>query len=173
MGNLEGAARESKAAILITLPSTKAVILACDPGLSGSACRLQEGRIEIRRDFKSRPEIAQGIQQISSGVTHAVIELVHAMPGNGICSLWSFGRATGVADGAFALCLPELTLEEVSPQRWQRFFREQFSIQKGTEFDSRALACKIFPAQSDLFKRKKDHNSADACLIAVWKLMQL
>lgn len=155
------------------LPTSDVVILAVDPGLSGAACRLEKGVPEIRRDFKSRPEIAQGIQQISSGVTHAVIELVHAMPGNGICSLWSFGRATGAADGAFALCLPELILEEVSPQRWQRFFREQFSIEKGTEFDSRALACQIFPSHAQLFARKKDHNSADACLIAVWKLMQL
>ena len=134
---------------------------------------MEKGVIELRRDFKSRPEIAKGIQAICSGATHAVIELVHAMPGNGICSLWSFGRASGVADGAFALCLPSLILEEVSPQKWQRFFRERFNIEKGTEFDSRAIACQIFPAQVDLFKRKKDHNSADAALLCVWKAHQL
>jgi hypothetical protein len=155
------------------LPPTSAVILACDPGLSGAVCCLKNGSIELRRDFKVLPDIARGVAQLSQGVTHCVMELVHAFPGQGVCSVWSFARAAGVADGAFALCLPSLILEEVSPQKWQRFFRERFNIEKGTEFDSRAIACQIFPAQAEFFKRKKDHNSADAALLCVWKAHQV
>jgi hypothetical protein len=62
----------------------------------------------------------------------------------------------------------------VTPQKWQNYFRAKFGIPKEEAFDSRALASKLFPAMTDVFfKRKKDHNSADAALMAVWKSEQL
>src|SRR5271170_518657 len=100
-----------------TLPSSPAVVLAIDPGLSGAVCKLRIAGsydLDVRRDFKALPAIARAIQDLSAGVTHAVIELVHAMPGQGVCSMFSFGRAAGVADGALALALPGLVVESVS-----------------------------------------------------------
>jgi hypothetical protein len=155
------------------LPFTDAVILAVDPGLSGAVCRLERDILEIRRDFKTLPDIARAIQNLSAGVTHAIIEGVAARPGQGVCSMFSFGRSSGVADGALALCFPNLTVETVWPQKWQNWFRLKFCIGKEQAFDSRALAVKLFPSSAELFKRKLDHNSADATLIAVWKLCQL
>jgi crossover junction endodeoxyribonuclease RuvC len=155
------------------LPPTSAVILSCDPGLSGAVCCLKNGSIELRRDFKKREDIAYAIQSLSAGVTHAVIEFVAARPGQGVCSVWSFGRAAGVADGAFALCCPALTVKAITPQVWQRFFREKFQIPREQDFDSRAIAIGFFPAQADLFRRKLDHNSADATLLAVYQVYQL
>lgn len=148
---------------------TPPVILAIDPGLSGAVCRLSEGSLHLRRDFKSLPDIAKAIHILSPGVTHTVIENVHAMPGQGVCSMFSFGRAAGVADGALALCFPELVIESVTPQKWQNWFRAKYGIEKGQEFNSRELAVKIFPDKAELFRRVKDHNSADAALMAVWK----
>lgn len=155
-------------------------ILAIDPGLSGAVCRYTCNEshtlaaLEVRRDFKTLPDIANSIKYLSdnAGITHAVIELVHAMPGQGVCSMFSFGRAAGVADGALALCFPG-QVESVAPQKWQNWFRLTYGIGKEQAFDSRALAIKILPEHADLFKRKKDHNTADACLIAVWKAYQL
>jgi hypothetical protein len=150
-----------------------AVILAVDPGLSGAVCKLENGCPYTIRDFKSLSHIAFAIQELSSGVTHAVIELVHAMPGQGVCSMFSFGRATGVADGALALAFPHLVIESVSPQKWQNYFRLRMGVTKEQQFDSRAIALRMFPSHADLFKRKKDHNTADAVLMAVWKASQL
>jgi crossover junction endodeoxyribonuclease RuvC len=151
------------------------VILAVDPGLSGAVARFcpQEKRLTILRDFKSLPDIARAVKTLAIGVDYAVIELVHAMPGQGVCSMFSFGRAAGVADGALVLSLPELVVESVSPQKWQNAFRKWYNIPKEVAFDSRAIATKFFPDFAHYFTRKKDHNSADAALIAVWKAAQL
>jgi crossover junction endodeoxyribonuclease RuvC len=148
-------------------------VLAIDPGLSGAVCRLAGGTPELRRDFKALPDIARAVKELSAGVTHAVIELVHAMPGQGVCSMFNFGRAAGVADGALSLCFPSLTPEAVSPQKWQNWYRARYAIGKDQDFDSRDLACRLFPGCLALFKRVKDHNSADAVLLAVWKAWQL
>jgi crossover junction endodeoxyribonuclease RuvC len=150
-----------------------AVVLVVDPGLSGAACKLGGGVFQVLRDFKTLPDIARAIQTLAPGVTHAVMENVHAMPGQGVCSMFSFGRAAGVADGAFALSLPALQVEQVAPQRWQNYFRAQLGLAKGELFDSPAIASKIFPASVPYLKRKKDHNTADAILMALWKLQSL
>lgn len=150
-----------------------AIILSVDPGLSGAVCRFDGTTIELRRDFKILSDIARAIHDLSSGVTHAVIELVHAMPGQGVCSMFSFGRAAGVADGGLALSLPGIAVESVTPQKWQNFFRIKYGILKPEPFFSRVLAIQLFPQYAELFRRVKDHNSADAALLAVWKAEQL
>jgi crossover junction endodeoxyribonuclease RuvC len=155
------------------LPYIDAVILAVDPGLSGSVCRLEDGVLTARRDFTTRPEIAYGIQALAPGVTHLVTEFVCARPGQGVVSMFSFGRSTGVIDGAFALCFPGLVPTVVTPQVWQKFYRVKHNIPKEKEFDSREIACALFPSQTDLFRRKLDHNTADAALMAWWRLFQL
>lgn len=155
------------------LVSAPACVLAVDPGLSGAVCKLGRGKFEIRRDFKILPDIARAIHDLAGGVTHAVMELVHAFPGQGVCSVWSFGRAAGAADGGFALALPSLEVEQVSPQKWQNYFRSLLGMSKESEFDSCAVASSIVPASVPFLSRKKDHNSADAILMAVWKLSAL
>lgn len=148
-------------------------VLAHDPGKSGALVRIGRHHFDVRRDFKDKTDIARGIRDLSADVTHVVMELVHAMPGQGVCSMFNFGRASGVADGAFALALPHLAVEEVAPQKWQNFYRRLHTIPKDVEFDSRPLASKIFPVCVPYLKRKKDHNTADAVLLALWKHAQL
>ena len=154
------------------LLNASAVVLAVDPGLSGAVCRLGGGHFDILRDFKKLPDIAFAIRALSCGLTHAVIELVHAMPGQGVCSMFSFGRAAGVADGALALCAG-VPVEQVTPQKWQQFFRQRLAIPKETPFDSRTIASTILPLSATYLMRVKDHNSADAILLAAWKLLTL
>ena len=143
-------------------------VLAVDPGLSGAVVRIGRGRADLLRDFKKLPDIAKAITALSGGVTRAVMENVHAMPGQGVCSMFSFGRAAGVADGALALSLPHLDVIQVAPQRWQNYIRNLCGLSKEAEFLSPALATALFPKLAPYFTRKKDHNSADAVLIAVW-----
>lgn len=150
------------------------LVVAVDPGKSGAVCRIGRGLFDVRRDFAELPKIAEAISELSTGgVTHLVMENVHAMPGQGVCSMFSFGRAAGVADGAFAVARPNLSVEYVSPQKWQNFFRNLLSITKDQEFDSRQISSKIVPCSLPYLLRKKDHNTADAILIAAWKLLTL
>jgi crossover junction endodeoxyribonuclease RuvC len=150
-------------------------VLGVDPGLSGAVAKIGRGCFEVRRDFKSRRDIAFAIRDLSQGVTHAVIELVHALPGQGVCSMFSFGRSSGAADAALYLSLPEACpIEEVSPQKWQGAYRRLLALEKSEPFDSRSTASKILSNVAPPFLlRKKDHNSADSILMACWKIVTL
>lgn len=151
-------------------------VLAVDPGKSGAVCLLGGGIFEVRRDFTTLQEVAHGIEDLkieSQLPGLLVMEFVHAFPGQGVCSVWSFGRAAGVADGALAICFPDQPVHEVAPQKWQNYFKGELGIAKETEFDSREICLTMFPSYGHLFKRKKDHNTADAVLIAVWQLCHL
>jgi len=147
-------------------------VLSIDPGQSGAVCRLGRGRLDVLRDFKTGADIARAVRDLAGGVSHAIMELVSAMPGQGVCSMFSFGRAAGAADGALALALPaDVIVEEVAPQKWQNFFRELLQIPKEVDFDSREIAAKLLPASRPFLERKKDHNTGDALLLACWKIL--
>jgi crossover junction endodeoxyribonuclease RuvC len=89
----------------------------------------------------------------------AVIEDVHAMPGQGVTSMFSFGRGMGKIEGVFAaLGIP---IEYVSPQTWKRFYKLGPDKEQ-----SRLVAQRAYPKAS--LNRKKDEGIAEAILIAVY-----
>ena len=149
-------------------------VLAVDPGLSGAIARIGRGEVFVARDFKTLKDIADCVRQTASfrSPDHIVVEQVGAMPGQGVCSMFSFGKSTGTAFGSLWYGYPDAVIEEVHPIRWQNWFRSLYGPPKGTPFDSRELALRLLPGHAELFKRKKDHNTADACLMALWKLAQ-
>lgn len=147
-------------------------VLAIDPGISGAVARVGRGEITARRDFKELSDISAAIRELGTGCASVIIELVSAMPGQGVVSMFSFGKSTGTAFGSVYTGWPALAIEEVHPIRWQNFYRKLFGPPKGIPFDSRALATRLLPEHEGLFKRKKDHNTADAILIGLWKLAQ-
>lgn len=156
---------------MIDYQNSPLCVIACDPGKSGAVVRLGQGRLDVRRDFKELPAIARAIRELSVGATHAIMEAVHAMPGQGVCSMFSFGRAAGAADGAFALSLPDnVVLDYVTPQKWQNFIRDAYSCPRPTDFNSPAMALAALPQAAPFLKRKLDHNTADALLMAVWRI---
>jgi crossover junction endodeoxyribonuclease RuvC len=140
-------------------------ILGIDPGISGA----------IAFYFPEYPErISTEDMPIADGQVDAVtlskrltimapdicvMERVGAMPGQGVSSTFKFGRAFGTAIGVVgALKLP---LIFVAPTKWKGHFRLSADKEQ-----SRALALRLFPAISEQFERKKDHNRAEAALIA-------
>lgn len=89
----------------------------------------------------------------------AVIELVGAMPGQGVSSMFKFGQAYGTAIGVCAsLAIP---VEFVSPGKWKRYF----GLNADKEM-ARERALRLWPANASQFKRKKDHGRAEAALLA-------
>ncbi len=103
------------------------------------------------------------------GADLVVIEQVHAMPGEGVVSCFSFGKSTGAALGVIDCC-HEPPPVEIAPQKWQNYFRKLFNIPKTVPFKdvTREIAGKVFPMYLEYFVRVKDHNSADAALLAAY-----
>lgn len=88
------------------------------------------------------------------------IEDVHAAPGQGVSSMFRFGKAYGELLG---LCAGlRLSVDQVQPLKWQR----AIGLGTGEPDAARARVCQLYPMQASLFARKKDHNRADAALIA-------
>ena len=93
--------------------------------------------------------------------THVVIEKVGAMPGQGVTSMFNFGRSAGIIEGVVATL--EMPHTYVTPAAWTK------AVGRAAGKDaSRMRAMELFPSQADLFKRAKDDGRADAALIAYW-----
>ncbi len=124
--------------------------------------------IEIGTKNKPRtdynvPAMAALMPDTSGGSVHVYIEAVHSMPEQGVASSFQFGKGFGIWLGILgALSIP-YTL--VTPQKW----KGDILAGRGKEKDaSRLRALELFPHLADELKRKKDHNRADALLIAEW-----
>lgn len=92
---------------------------------------------------------------------YACIEKVGAMPGQGVASMFAFGRAAGVIEGVLAGL--RLSYELVAPQVWQRAMRVA-----GGKDGARQRASQLFPREAGLFARVKDDGRADAALLAYY-----
>ena len=91
----------------------------------------------------------------------AVVEDVHAMPKQGVASMFSFGRSLGVAEGVLAG--EGLAIQYVSPAKWKRALG--LTNDKGA---SRRRAIELWPHLGTRFARVKDDGRAEAALIAWW-----
>ncbi len=135
-----------------------------DPGKTGAAALLTgKGNLDII-DYSAPGNVADSIGEWQSKhyVALACIEKVHAMPKQGVSSSFNFGTNYGIWQGIFAAFQIPVTL--VTPEKWQK---EMTGKNDGADTKERALnvARRLYPG-TDFFKRKKDHNRADATLIA-------
>jgi Holliday junction resolvasome RuvABC endonuclease subunit len=88
-----------------------------------------------------------------------IIERVGAMPKQGVSSTFKFGKAYGVAIGVVAAL--KIPVHFVTPGTWKK----HFNLSADKE-EARARALQLWPARAELFARKRDHNRAEAALIA-------
>ena len=90
----------------------------------------------------------------------AVVEHVHAFKGQGVTSMFNFGKSYGTALGVIgALKIPVV---HVSPAKWKKYF----GLSADKE-ESRGLAIDKWPACLH-FRRKKDNGRAEAALMALY-----
>ena len=95
----------------------------------------------------------------------AVVEQVHSMPKQGVASSFDFGKSYGIVLGVLAAL--QVRTEFVPPTRWKKAMR------LGSDKEvARRRAIEHWPRQADVFKRKKDADRAEACLLALWLLQQ-
>jgi len=82
----------------------------------------------------------------------------------GIEAVYRFPKVTrgfGLLEGV-ATVVPHTTVIKIPPRRWQKWWE----IGKADKELSRALAIRRWPKYADRLARKKDHNRAEALLIA-------
>tara|TARA_B100000886_G_scaffold290294_1_gene215562 strand:- start:552 stop:1046 length:495 start_codon:yes stop_codon:yes gene_type:complete len=152
------------------------LIIGIDPGLSGSICFLQDGKIIDVIDMPTMSEgkknkrqvngsqiyneILNKIHEVKNQDIRVVIEQVSAMPGQGVTSMFNFGQSFGILKGiSSAMQLPTFF---VRPAQWKKYF----NLINSKKDASRTRAIEIFPYFSSNLSKKKDTNKADAILIA-------
>ena len=152
------------------------LIIGIDPGISGSICFLDNGKIldviemPIMTDGKKNKKQVNGSQVFNEILRHTkdkkldevkvIIEHVSAMPGQGVTSMFNFGQSFGILKGICSAM--KLSLYFVRPAKWKKYF----NLINSEKDASRTRAIEIFPYFSGQLSKKKDNNKADAILIA-------
>lgn len=146
-----------------------AAVLGIDPGCSGSLVLITEqgGYIDhlamptIKVGTKSRVNGAAVAAWLSKyGITHAYLEQVGAMPGQGTASMFTFGHAAGVAEGILQGLNIPYTL--VTPQAWKK----SAGLIGSDKDAARSRAIQLYPELRALDAKAKGQAIADALLIA-------
>ena len=158
---------------------SQSVFIGVDPGLSGAVAAIsQHGKFicvgdtpvaEVKKGKGAKHFYlpAQMVAQLKGIQAHGAItligiELVHAMPGQGVTSMFRMGQGLGMWEMAFvALSLP---YKWITPQSWKKEL-----LRAGVGDDKSASivrAQELFPAAAEFLKRKKDDGRAEAILLA-------
>jgi crossover junction endodeoxyribonuclease RuvC len=95
------------------------------------------------------------------GPQHAFIERAQAMPKQGASSGFKYGRSVGAIEAVIAA--NNIPLEIVEPSLWKRALH----LRGGDKEGARQYALQLFPHAHHLLSRKKDHQRAEAMLIAL------
>ena len=152
------------------------LIIGIDPGISGSICYFEDGKIldviempkmtdgkKNKRQVNGSQvynEISKRIKKIDKNEIRVIIEQVSAMPGQGVTSMFNFGQSFGILKGMCSAM--QLSMYFVRPAKWKKYF----NLINSEKDASRTRAIEIFPYFSSNLSRKKYSNKADAILIA-------
>ena len=152
------------------------LVIGIDPGISGSICFFEEGKIidviemptmtegkKNKRQVNGSQiynEISNRIHKVKNQEIRVIIEQVSAMPGQGVTSMFNFGQSFGILKGICSAM--QLPMYFVRPTKWKKYF----NLINSEKDASRTKAIEIFPYFSSHLSKKKDSNKADAILIA-------
>tara|TARA_A100001011_G_scaffold148434_1_gene156522 strand:- start:2099 stop:2593 length:495 start_codon:yes stop_codon:yes gene_type:complete len=154
------------------------LIIGIDPGISGSICFFEDGKIleviemPTMTDGKKNKKQVNGAQiynevlrRINNNLRQnirVVIEQVSAMPGQGVTSMFNFGQSFGILKGICSAM--QLPMFFVRPAKWKKYF----GLINSEKDASRTRVIEMFPYFSSNLSKKKDSNKADAILIATF-----
>ena len=112
------------------------LIIGIDPGISGSICFFKDGKILDAIDMPTMTEGKKNKKQVNGAQVHneilkrinttekqnirVIIELVSAMPGQGVTSMFNFGQSFGILKGICSAML--LPMYFVRPAKWKKYF---------------------------------------------------
>lgn len=150
------------------------IYIGVDPGKKGAWAVLQENADPVVCPWDDTffvsdlHDIMAMAHERREGVK-ACVEKVGAMPGQGVSSMFSFGKSAGFIEGVLtALCIP---YQLVTPQRWKK----EFTLHHSKE-DSITVCKRLFPGV-DLLPtnrcRKESDGMAEALLMAEYARRKL
>ena len=141
------------------------LVIGIDPGISGSICFFQNGKIldvvempTMTEGKKNKKQVngSQIYNEISKRINMAdgqdiriVIEQVSAMPGQGVTSMFNFGQSFGILKGICSAM--QLPMYFVRPAKWKKYF----NLINSEKDASRTRAIEIFPYFSSQLSKKK------------------
>jgi len=143
------------------------LILGCDPGAKGGLALVSEtGQAEAWEMPPTAFELLEflrlrAVLGLDGG--RAYVEHVHAWPGQGVSSAFSFGRSYG--ELLCALTAVRISFESVSPGKWQAALgmrRRKGEAKTAYKRRLKVLAKELFPGVEVTL------GTADALLIAEW-----
>ena len=131
------------------------LIIGIDPGITGSICFFQDGKIIDVLEMPNMPEGKKNKKQVNGAQVFneiflrtksmnkenvkVVIEQVSAMPGQGVTSMFNFGQSYGILQGICSAM--QLPMYFVRPAKWKK----DFNLINSEKDASRARANEIFP----------------------------
>ena len=152
------------------------LIIGIDPGISGSICFFENGKILEVVEMPTMTEGKKNKRQVNGAQIYneilkrtnknekqnvrVIIEQVSAMPGQGVTSMFNFGQSFGILKGICSAM--QLPMYFVRPAKWKKYF----GLINSEKDASRTRAIEMFPYFSSQLSKKKDSNKADAILIA-------
>ena len=90
-----------------------------DPGAKGSMCVISNGKVLFKDfDLKEYSSTLKTFLDTDDTELMVAIEKVHAMPGQGVSSSFSFGQRLGELEGM--LTALQIPYELVAPKDWQK-----------------------------------------------------
>lgn len=139
------------------------IILGVDPGKSGGiACWIPSKGMAATKMGDTEKDVLSYLDCFpTANGGFAYIEKVHAMPSQGVTSMFTFGQNYGFLRGC--LTALEIPFEAVTPHRWQKEFsllrRDKNESNTDKKNRHKAKAQQLFP------HLKVTHATADALLI--------
>lgn len=114
------------------------IYLGVDPGKSGGYAVIQDRQASVFPwDDTEFAEFCRLLEGNSEGVT-ACVEKVSAMPGQGVTSMFTFGKTAGFIEGVLTAC--GIGYQLVPPQTWKK----EFQLHKSKQ-DSITVCKRLFP----------------------------
>lgn len=150
------------------------LILGIDPGLTGAIALIGPGqkfhsvedmfvmpngkKSTVKNQINSAA-LATYLRAHRADIAFAVLEQVNTMPGQGIATNGSLMHSLGCIEGVLATL--EIPVHMVHPARWKK----ALGLTKDKD-SGRTMAQRLFPSAP--LARMKDHNRADALLLAYY-----
>lgn len=166
-----------------TLSGPVQVFIGIDPGLNGAIGYFTHDGSKMVADVVRTPTIwvssgrtkkreydagaaADILRKIASlpGTKMCMLERAHAMPGQGVTSMFTTGYGYGIWIGLLAAV--GVPCQVVSAQRWKKALGLNFDKNK-----SRLMAMRLYPELRDRFSRKTDDGCAEAMLLVEYGRM--
>ena len=148
------------------------IVAGVDPGISGAIAVVTDDDVQFvdmptqLRERSSRREIdvpvlVSRLNSLGIKRATAVIEHLHARQGSAIQHQGQMMETAGAIRAAIAVAGWSRVV--VDPKRWKKFYG--LGSSKSASLD---IARRLYPCASDELSRAKDHNRAEALLIAHW-----